>query len=186
MEILTKEEFEKNKEIYLSEIKGGKIFIYPTDTIYGIGCNAKMGDSVNKIREAKNRDTKPFSIIVPNKNWIKENCMIETPEELDVLPGPYTFIVKLKNKNSISPETNSGMETIGIRIPDNWFSKIIEESKIPFITTSVNLSGEKPLINLKDLKEEIKNHVDYFINVGEINGKPSTVIDLTNNKKILR
>lgn len=66
------------------------IFIYPTDTIYGIGCDAQAEDKVEKIREIKGRDMKSFSVITPSKKWILEN--LETSEqEIDkYLPGKYT------------------------------------------------------------------------------------------------
>ncbi len=75
MQLLTKEELNERKEEIIEKILNGAIFIYPTDTIYGLGCNAMIDDSVKRIREWKNRET-PFSVIVPNKKWIEENCEV--------------------------------------------------------------------------------------------------------------
>ena len=90
--------------IQLNEIKDSliselikSIFIYPTDTIYGIGCNAEESKLVEKIREIKNRDKKPFSIIAPSIKWILENCETTEKEISKYLPGPYTLILKKKN-----------------------------------------------------------------------------------------
>lgn len=189
MKILTKNQIEANKPFYIKEIKKGKIFIYPTDTIYGIGCDATRPKAIIKIRRIKNRETKPFSVIAPSKEWIKENCEInkEINKWLNKLPGPYTFILKLKNKKAIAQRTNNNGETLGVRIPGNWFANLIAEINIPFITTSANLSGESPITSLQDLKEEIKKSVDYFIDDGILNNPPSKVIDLTKEKEeILR
>ncbi len=161
-------------------IKEGKVFIYPTDTIYGIGCNANNEFSVKRIREIKSSN-KPFSVIAPNKEWIKENC--ECGEEIEKLPGPYTFIYKTKYKS----EVNKGIETLGVRIPNHKFSKFIEKVGVPFVTTSVNKSGEKEIYSIRDIPADILSKVDVIIDVGEIKGKASKVIDYSKDeKKILR
>lgn len=186
MKTITKQGFLENSNFYLNEIKKGKIFIYPTDTIYGIGCDATNQKSINKIRKIKKRDTKPISIIVPSKNWIEENCRVQNKKELNKLPGPYTFILTLKNQNSIAKEELvANLKAIGIRIPNNWFSKWLSKNNLTFVTTSVNLSGESHLVDPKELKQEIKNQVDYLINDNVLTENPSTIIDLRNNE-ILR
>lgn len=166
------------------QIKQGKIFIYPTDTIYGIGCDATNIKAVNKIKQIKQRDKdKPLSIIAPSIEWIKQNCII--PKELNInkyLPGPYTLILKKQKPSFLNHVSNT--DSLGIRIPDNNFTKQIQESKLPFITTSVNLSGEKPITSIKQLKSNIKNKVDIIIDEGELNGKPSTLI--INGKEVKR
>ena len=90
------------------------------------------------------------------------------------LPGPYTLILKKKDKNFLSHVSQS--ETLGVRIPDNDFSKVVEKAGVPFITTSVNLSGEPFAKNINEIKKEILDRVDHIIDVGELNGNPSTLI----------
>ena len=178
-----KEQAKENKRDLIKDILMGKIFIYPTDTIYGLGCNALNEIAVNKIRLLKQRETKPFSIIVPNLDWIRENCVINEKIEnhLKKLPGPYTFFLNLKNKKIFPENVNpTGNGTIGIRIPKRWFSEIISEANRPFITTSVNLSGEPFMVNLEDLNETIRSNVDYIIYEGPIIGRESEKINLTN------
>jgi tRNA threonylcarbamoyl adenosine modification protein (Sua5/YciO/YrdC/YwlC family) len=175
MKILTKEEFIYNLEQYSKEIKEGAIFIYPTDTIYGVGCSALNEKAVKRIRKLKNRPDNPFSIIAPSKEWIKENCDVDT---LDILPGPYTLITQLK-ESPIVKEVNLGKKTLGVRIPDHWISNVVMKLKIPIITTSVNKAGKQFMTSLEDLDEEIKAKVDFIVYEGKKKSRPSKIIDLT-------
>lgn len=172
-----------NQSEILEAIKSGKIIIYPTDTIYGIGCNALNENSVKKIREIKKRDEgKPFSVIAPNIKWIKENCIVKHSEFLEKLPGPFTFIFLKKNPKQFS-STSSG-ETIGVRIPLHPFSKLIEKVNVPFVTTSVNVSGQPNATSLKNIPKNILEKVDIVIDAGDLNNPPSTIYNLTGDSPI--
>jgi tRNA threonylcarbamoyl adenosine modification protein (Sua5/YciO/YrdC/YwlC family) len=176
--IITKEELEKDKAL-IHKLKKS-VFIYPTDTIYGIGCNATDKNLVQKIRDLKNNQNRPFSIIIPKKEDIETYCNISKKnlQWLDKLPGRYTFILDVK-EDFFSENVNLGSGTIGIRYPDNWFTKIVEKMKVPIITTSANKSGENFMTSIEGLDNDIKMHVDFIIDDGEIDGQPSTIIDLT-------
>lgn len=158
------------------EILAGKIFIYPTDTLYGIGCDATNEKSVEKIKEIKTRDKdKPLSVIAPNTNWILKNFQVNLEELKKYLPGPYTLLLKKKDTNFLS--WISSNDRIGIRIPANKFTKQIQKANVPFVTTSVNLSGEPFALKLEDIRQEILDKVDFIINSDEeLSGKPSTLI----------
>lgn len=162
----------KEKEL-LKKILKGSIFIYPTDTIYGIGCNALDKKAVEKIREIKKRDLKPFSVIAPSFKWIEENLVVDTDLK-KYLPGKFTIILKKKNPKFLS--WVSDLATLGVRIPNNDFCFEIQKSGVPFITTSVNISGEKPITEISELKKEIKIQVDVIVDIGKLDGKPSTLI----------
>ena len=179
MSLVNKKEFLKRKSFFIKKIKAGAIFIYPTDTIYGLGCNALNKKSIDKIKSIKKRKNQPFSIIVPSKQWILKNCLIrkEHKKFLNNLPGPYTLILKSKDKST----------TLGIRIPKYWFSKIISKYNLPIITTSVNVSGQPFMTSLNDADKKILKKVDFIIYEGKRSGKPSTLIDLTEEKaKIIK
>jgi len=168
----------------IKEIKKGSIFIYPTDTIYGLGCNALNKKAVARIKKLKGRDSKkPLSIIAPSKKWISENCIVDKRLLAKYLPGKYTLIVKKKNKNFLKHV--SATETIGVRIPKHGFVELIQNAGVPFITTSVNLSGEKPATNVDKIDKKILNKVDVIIDDGILNGRPSTII-LPDGKKLKR
>lgn len=158
----------------IKNIKQGKIFIYPTDTIYGLGCNAENKKSVDKIKKIKQREkNKPLSVIAPSMQWIKENCIVNVNLS-KYLPGPYTIILKKKNKQFLNHVSDT--DYLGVRIPDNKFTKKIQKAKVPFITTSVNLAGEKPIKKISEIPEKIMGLVDVIIDEGELNGKPSTLV----------
>jgi len=169
-------------------IADGKIFVYPTDTLYGIGCNIESRESAKKILKAKGRDSdKPFSVIVPSKEWIRKNTKITKENErfVDVLfPGPYTVILKAKEQ---IPYAVSKEGSIGIRIPKNEFCDLIRSTGVLFITTSVNLSEEEPVYSVKRIPDQIKKIVDYAVDAGKIEGPASRVFDIrTNELKIAR
>ncbi len=188
MRILNFDEFKIERETIIDAIVRGAVFIYPTDTIYGLGCNAENSSSVKKIRLLKARASNPFSVITPSIEWVYENCVItkEGEEWLDKMPGPYTLIFKLKNKNNcVAKEVNPGIKTLGIRMPRHWFMKVVAEANIPIVTTSVNRSGEDYMTSLEDLDASIKSGVDFILYEGEKIGKPSKIIDLAENVKVI-
>ncbi|MBU2639767.1 MAG: threonylcarbamoyl-AMP synthase [Nanoarchaeota archaeon] len=164
----------------LNFLKENSVFIYPTDTIYGIGCDATNEEAVKRIRDIKNRDKNPFSVIAPSKEWILKNCVVDE-KWLNKLPGPYTLILKLKNKNCVAFNV-SFSNTLGVRIPDHWFNEVVKKINKPIITTSVNKSGEKFMSSIESLDESIKGKIDFIIYEGEKISKPSTLIDLSKDK----
>lgn len=189
MQVITKEEFDVNKKDYLERIMAGEIFIYPTDTIYGIGCDATNPEAVAKIREIKERPVAPFSIIAPGKGWIFANCDVngEAEEWLDELPGPYTLVMPLKNKDAIAKkEVIPVNDAIGVRIPGHWISLVAEGLDIPLVTTSVNKSGRKFMASLDDLDPDIKGKVNFAIDAGTIEGRPSKIVHLELEEKVVR
>ncbi|MEK6983613.1 MAG: L-threonylcarbamoyladenylate synthase [Nanoarchaeota archaeon] len=186
MLILNPEELNLERQTIIDEIINGSIFIHPTDTIYGIGCNAQNSNSVRKVRKIKLRATNPFSVIVPSLKWAYENCIITKEGEkwLNKLPAPYTLIFKLKN-NCVTKEVNPGLKTLGVRIPNHWIRKLVAEAEVPIITTSVNRSNEEYMTSLEDLDPAIKGSVDFILYEGKKEGKPSKIIDLTGVVKVI-
>lgn len=179
MEIFTQRELKLRYEEIMASIERGAIFIYPTDTIYGIGCNALNETSVKKIHRLKRRTDKPFSIIVPSLEWIKQHCYITKKEaaELERLPGPYTLIVTLKD-NAIAPSVTLGKKTIGIRYPDHWITEMVQKLNIPIVTTSANKTGERFMTSLENLDKDVEKGVDFILYEGFREGRPSVIIDL--------
>lgn len=165
----------------IGSLKRGGIIIYPTDTIYGIGCDARFKKSVNRIAKAKKRKSRqPFSIIVPSIKWIKTNTYLPkyAVKFLKKLPGPYTFI--LKSKPSIKKLASKGL--IGVRIPKSKFCDFIRKNNILLITTSVNQSGQPPIQSIKELPSHFKKISEFVINTGKLGSKPSIMINLNGKR----
>lgn len=185
--IISKEEFFLKKTQILRDLKKS-IFVYPTDTIYGLGCNALDEDLIEKLRYIKNRHILPFSIIPPNYEWVKKHCVVDerVATWLKRLPGPYTLILKLKDRNSIPYNLNLGLDTIGIRFPNSWFTSVVKMLGFPITTTSANLTGGNYMSSLEDMHPNIKNFVDYIIYDGRLKGKPSELVYLNRTKVMIK
>ena len=181
MQLITKEELKDRKEELIEKVRNGAIFIYPTDTIYGIGCNALLDEPVKRIREWKGRKT-PFSIIAPSKKWISEHCKVVNGY-LDKLPGPFTLVYQMK-KQIVSKHTSE--KTLGVRIPDHWISEFVEELGVPIITTSVNMTGEIPLFSLENIQPAVRAFLDFAIDAGKLKGRASEVIDCASGETLRR
>lgn len=175
METITLKDFLANMDVYAQEAEAGKIFVYPTDTIYGIWA-IYIPENVEKIFSIKKRDTKKlFSIIAPSFERIQKQY-------------PQTDIEKMKEYLN----TYHGITYIfdyaqpGVRIIKHPFQQFVEKLGKPFITTSCNISGEPVVIDTQNIPQEIADHVDYIIDGGIGWGKASVLIDFVSNKVIER
>lgn len=180
MNVITKEEFVRDKVKYARLIGQGAVFVYPTDTIYGIGCDATNHSSVLRVRGIKQRPSMPFSVIAPSKRWAYENCEITVEGErwLDRLPGPYTLVFRLKNDAPVARAVNTGTDTLGVRLPKHWIAGIVSELGFPLVSTSANVSGQSYMTSLDDLEPSVKAAVDFVVFDGEKAGRPSTIVRL--------
>lgn len=180
MIVLNLDEYNTHRKTIIDDLKRS-LFVYPTDTIYGLGCNATDEKMVARIRRIKNSQ-QPFSIIVPSREWIYQNCVIteEAEEWIRKLPGPYTLIMQLKNPKALAKNVydSNNINTVGLRMPNHWFLGVAYQLKVPIITTSANVSGKDFMTNLEDLDPIIRNNVDYVFYDGEKKGTPSTIIHL--------
>jgi L-threonylcarbamoyladenylate synthase len=177
------------RSLMIEGMRNGAIFVYPTDTLYGLGCNAEIGESVDKITEAKGRDAgKKSSVIAPSKDWIWKHTTLSriNMKFADaLLPGPYTIIMKAK-KSAPKPAVSGG-GSMGVRLPKHPFSRLIADAGVPFLSTSVNLSGKEPAANIADIPASVKGITDWAIDARKIYGPASRVFDLrTDSISVLR
>lgn len=173
---------EKEKiELAIKALKKGKIVLYPTDTVYGLGANIFDIEAVKKIYTIKKRSFhKPLSVCVSKIDDIHKIAHLNKDLEKmlnEIFPGPFTVI--LKKKDIVPSILTAGGEKIGIRIPDNNICLELS-SEFPITTTSANLSGEKVLESVNGVLEQLNNEVDLILDAGICkHGIHSTVIDMT-------
>lgn len=163
-----------------SLVRRGKVFIYPTDTVYGLGCRIDDPKAVERIYAIKGREEgKPLSIAVSGMGMAKEYAVIDPSAErmLKASGEPLTLI--LKKKGSVPDYVTGGLDTVGLRIVDCSFVKmLIDELGTPIITTSANTSGNKPPACVADIEHRVLEDVDVLIDARTCGtGKPSKVID---------
>ena len=184
MEILTKAELQVRYDEIIEKIKAGLVFIHPTDTIYGLSCDATNAGAVEQIHKLKERTTKPFSVWAPSIDWIRKNCVIDEKAEqwLQKLPGPYTLILKLKKKNAIAENVILGSNTIGIRYPDHWFRIIVERLGLPLVTTSANKTGQPFMTTIENLDSDVEKGVEFIIYEGLKEARPSKIVNIVEEK----
>lgn len=175
---------DKLKEI-AKEIKNGKIVIFPTETVYGIGTNGLDTNAVKKLYLVKKRSfNKPISLLVNNINMIEAVTKNITKLEYALiekfLPGPLTII--LPKKEIVPDIVTANSNTVGIRIPENQIAlKLIEYAGIPIATPSANISGKPSGTNIQDIMKDFDKSIDYFIDDGPSKiGKASTIVKVIN------
>ena len=168
--------------------QSGKIFIYPTDTIYGIGGNPFDENSVKRIAAIKGRnEKKQFVWLISDFENLMNYIEVISDNQLDFLqsiwPGPVSVILYLNDRTKKMIE----FDTIAVRIPNNNFcQELLMEIKQPLISTSVNRSGEEPMNEIQQIAQNFSKEVDAIIyNSQPFETSSSTIIDLTTEKPIL-
>jgi tRNA threonylcarbamoyl adenosine modification protein (Sua5/YciO/YrdC/YwlC family) len=178
----------KKIEQVVAVLRNGGLIIYPTDTIYGLGCDIFNKDAIKKIYQLKKREAKkPMSIICADFKDIAEYAIVSNfafQLMKKTLPGAYTYVLKAKNK--LPATFLAKNKTVGIRIPDNKICQAITEKfGQPIISTSLNTSGEEVMTSPEQLSKEMTNKIDLIIDNGHLPQEPSTVVDLTSDQPII-
>jgi tRNA threonylcarbamoyl adenosine modification protein (Sua5/YciO/YrdC/YwlC family) len=167
-------------------LKDGGVIIYPTDTVYGLGCDITKGKAIERVAQIKGMrpDKTNFSFIVYDLSHLADytkpidNTIYKLMRRN--LPGPFTFI--LEASNNVPKILKSKKKTVGIRIPDNpIILEIIRVLGNPILTTSVH-SGDVILDYTTDpelIHEDMGHLVDLVIDGGFGNNVPSTIVDCT-------
>lgn len=180
-----------NEEIHnaYEVIKEGGIILYPTDTVWGIGCDATNAEAVAKIYKLKQRAETQSMIVLMNGDKMMHNVFKEIPEVawqiMDLSENPTTLV--LDNPRNIAANLIAPDKTLGIRIVKEPFCfKLLEKMKKPLVSTSANISGQPTPKSFKEISPEIIKGVDYVVNLHheKIAGKPSTIIKLTNDSQV--
>ena len=162
-------------------IKGGKVVIYPTDTVYGIGGDPFNRETVRRIFELKRREVKPMPVLVASRE--KAKGLVET-DRLSLFlmdnfwPGALTIV--LRTKVRLPSQLTGGVEKLGVRMPNhNLALGLIEASGGALIGTSANISGKNPARTVEELDLRLVQGADLVLD-GKVptSGIPSTVVEV--------
>ncbi|RKE03435.1 L-threonylcarbamoyladenylate synthase [Marinifilum flexuosum] len=150
----------------LEVLKSGGVILYPTDTIWGIGCDATNADAVKRVYEIKQReDCKAMLVLMENPNRLN-SYVDEVPEIawdlIEANDKPMTLIYP--GAKNLAPNLINSDGTIGIRISNEEFTQnLIQRFKKPIVSTSANISGDPSPANFSEINEELKGLVDYVV-----------------------
>ena len=169
-------------------LKKGGIIVYPTDTVYGLGCmitNKQGIDMINQIKTSKKPKSVMFSDIKEISQYAKVSNEAYRLMKL-LLPGPYTFI--LPATRLVPRLLQRGRKAVGIRMPDHWFCRdIVEASGEPIITTSIPLSDDQIHVDPLEIEDQFGHMVDVIVDSGILADIPSTILSLeTETLEIVR
>ncbi|PLX01675.1 MAG: threonylcarbamoyl-AMP synthase [Marinilabiliales bacterium] len=178
--------FDKEIQKSVELLKKGKVILYPTDTIWGIGCDATNSKSVQKIYKIKGRTESKTMILlldaVENLHKYVNKVPDITPELISQSDKPLTIVYK--GAKNISKTLIASDGTIAIRIvQDDFCRELIEKLGKPLVSTSANISGQPSAKYFNEISDEIKENVDYVVNLHQdkIGVKASTIIKLEDN-----
>ena len=171
-------------ELACSILNNGGVIVYPTDTLYGFGCDAKNESAIEKINALKGRKA-PMSVLAPNREIAVKWMNISQNDKnivLEKLGGSTTIIVPVKG-GITSPSITGDKQTLGLRIPDHKFcQKLSKAYPNPITTTSVNRTRQEPLTNPEKILSEFSREIDLIIEDGIIEGSGSTIYNFQNRK----
>ncbi len=168
----------------LETLKNGGVILYPTDTIWGLGCDATNEKAVERIYKIKKRsDQKSMLVLLDNANKIPF-YITEMPEVardlIELAEKPLTIIYS--NAKNLAKNLIAQDESIGVRISQDEFNqKLIQKFKKPIVSTSANISGEKSPLNFLEISQEIIDSVDYIVQWKQSDfskTQPSSIIKL--------
>lgn len=158
-------------------LKEGKLIIYPTDTVYGIGADATNPLAVKAVHELKQRlREQPISVLVSDLAMLKKWAVMSPKQEKYIkerLPGAWTFVLKPKKKLPVSAGS------VGFRIPDHWCRGIAKALGKPVTSTSANMHGSPTPHSTFELKQLFGERIALYIDGGKLTGTPSQVVNMT-------
>lgn len=173
---------EENIEALAELLRDGKLVAFPTETVYGLGTNAFIKESVYKIYEVKGRKgEKPLSLHIGTFEGIEEMIELDPLTKrlmLQFFPGPINIIAR---KKSNIPEWIGKGDTLGVRFPSLFIcQKLLRLAKVPVVATSANISGGEEPRSAEDVIKMIGERIDGILDAGPVLlGRPSTVVNVS-------
>lgn len=171
-------------------LKNGEVIGFPTETVYGLGCDARNGEAVKKVFEAKGRPAdNPLICHIGDKEQIAGIVSEITPlaqKLIDAfMPGPITIV--MKKADSISDQTTAGLDTVGVRMPSHPVAnKFLKACGVPVAAPSANLSGRPSPTGARSVLEDMDGYIYAVIDGGDSEyGLESTVVDCTGKDPVI-
>jgi L-threonylcarbamoyladenylate synthase len=182
----------KKLDLYkaIKALRNGQVIVYPTDTLYGLGADIFNEEAVKKIFKIKKRGANdPLPVAVANIKQLEKIAIIDGKSRILIkafLPGKLTIV--LKKKKNVSDLVTGGLDKVAVRIPNNKIALDLLSNFGPLTATSANIHGKKPPINITDINIQLKDSgIAIYLDNGKLNGKPSTIVDMTEKPfKIIR
>jgi len=171
-------------------VRRGGLVVYPTDTVYGLGCDPLNVEAVKRLFKAKGERKKPLPILVSDIEHVEKIAYLsERARRIAARfwPGPLTLVVP--KKPALPDVVTCNLESVGVRVPRHDIAlQLIHLSKGLLVGTSANKTGQKPPQTAYEAAEQLGKEVNVILDGGPTAlGTPSTVVDLTSEKpKILR
>ena len=170
-------------------LKNGGIILYPTDTVWGIGCDATNAIAIQKIYDLKQRVESKSMIVLMNGDRMMHSVFHNIPEVawqiLDLSDKPTTLI--LDHPKNVAKNLIAADDTLGVRLVKEPFCyTLMERMKRPLVSTSANISGAPTPKSFKEISPAIINGVDYVVQLhhDKVCAKPSTIIKLTQDAQV--
>jgi L-threonylcarbamoyladenylate synthase len=165
-------------------LRQGGVIGYPTETIYGIGCNALNSVAVERIYQLKNRDRRKAMILIAGDTVQVSELVTSIPEAAEKLienfwPGPLTIVFEASSR--LKEFAFGKSKTIAIRIPDSVIClELLKETGFPIVSTSANISGAPASTSAEQVEKFFGDQLEVIIDGGpSVDGVPSTVVDIT-------
>lgn len=179
----------ENTDEIVKEILAGQVVAFPTETVYGIGCQYGNQEALEKLFIAKNRDhSKAITLMVEKVSDISRFAYVDDAimnVAQTFMPGRITLI--LKKRPEVDDAMTNGLPTIGIRIPDSQFVLNLIHRTGPLLVTSANLSGQANTTNEKEVLAQLDGRIASVVAGQTSSDVASTVVQLTDHQvKILR
>ncbi len=168
----------------LEVLKSGGVILYPTDTIWGIGCDATNPEAVQRIYDIKKREDNKSMLVLMENPALLDRYVDNVPEVawdlVEIATTPLTVIYS--NAKNLAENLIAADGSIGIRFTKEIFtSQLLQRLRKPIVSTSANVSGEKPPTFFDEISDEIKKRVDYIVEYRQDDttpAQPSSIIKL--------
>jgi L-threonylcarbamoyladenylate synthase len=183
---LSREDYETVCEV----LDAGKLIVYPTDTVYGLGCDPFEGPAVERVFDVKRRPAEqPIALALTTSDQIPKYAHVTRIAQGIIakhLPGPVTLLLRATKDAPLPLVSSTGL--LGIRVPDHSVAIAIAKAFGPITTTSANLHGGPSPVTCEDARAQLGEAVDLYIDCGPTPlGKESTIVDASGDSlKVIR